>query len=91
VIIAPYESAVKLAIAATQTVPIVMIAIDYDPLALGYIKSLARPGHPSGMSKKFCSADVPRITRHMRLPASAMPRSTRTLGHWLGDSAAPAD
>jgi putative tryptophan/tyrosine transport system substrate-binding protein len=42
-IIAPYENAVKSALAATETVPIVMIAIDYDPLALGYIKSLARP------------------------------------------------
>ena len=26
-------------------------------------------GHPSGMSKRFCSADVPRITLHLRLPA----------------------
>jgi putative ABC transport system substrate-binding protein len=43
VIIAPYESALKSALAATEIVPIVMIAIDYDPLALGYIKSLARP------------------------------------------------
>jgi putative ABC transport system substrate-binding protein len=43
VIIAPYESAVKAALDATDTVPIVMIAIDYDPLALGYTKSLARP------------------------------------------------
>jgi len=32
------------AAAATRTVPIVMIAIDYDPLAKGYIASLAHPG-----------------------------------------------
>src|ERR1700738_1489299 len=43
VIIAPYESSLKSALGATEIVPIVMIAIDYDPLALGYIKSLARP------------------------------------------------
>jgi putative ABC transport system substrate-binding protein len=43
VIIAPYETAVRSALSATETVPIVMIAIDYDPLALGYINSLARP------------------------------------------------
>jgi putative ABC transport system substrate-binding protein len=43
VIIAPYESAVKAALETTDTIPIVMIAIDYDPLALGFIKSLARP------------------------------------------------
>jgi putative ABC transport system substrate-binding protein len=44
VIIAPYQSAVKSAIATTDKVPVVMIAIDYDPLSLGYIKSLSRPG-----------------------------------------------
>jgi ABC-type uncharacterized transport system substrate-binding protein len=44
VIVAPYENALKSALAETNTLPIVMIAIDYDPLALGYIKSLARPG-----------------------------------------------
>ena len=44
VIVAPYEGALKSALAATGTVPIVMIAIDYDPLALGYIQSLSRPG-----------------------------------------------
>ena len=38
------EVALKAAIAATTTIPIVMVAIDYDPLALGYVKSLARPG-----------------------------------------------
>ena len=38
------EVTLKWAIAATSTLPIVMVAFDYDPLALGYIKSLARPG-----------------------------------------------
>ena len=42
-IVAPYESAVKAALEATDTVPVVMIAIDYDPLELGFIKSLSRP------------------------------------------------
>jgi ABC-type uncharacterized transport system substrate-binding protein len=31
-------------LAATTTVPLVMVAVDYDPLALGFIKSLAQPG-----------------------------------------------
>ena len=44
IIVAPYQSTLKSAIAATATVPIVMIVVDYDPLALGYIKSLSRPG-----------------------------------------------
>jgi putative ABC transport system substrate-binding protein len=38
------EVSLKSALAATSTLPIVMIAIDYDPFALGYVKSLARPG-----------------------------------------------
>ena len=38
------EISLKSAMAATSTLPIVMIAIDYDPFALGYVKSLARPG-----------------------------------------------
>jgi putative ABC transport system substrate-binding protein len=45
VLIAPgTEIALKSAVAATDQLPIVMIAIDYDPLALHYIASLARPG-----------------------------------------------
>jgi putative ABC transport system substrate-binding protein len=44
VILATYESTLKAALAASVTVPIVMMAVDYDPLALGYVKSLARPG-----------------------------------------------
>src|SRR5262249_15069816 len=30
--------------AATATIPIVMVAINYDPIALGYVDSIARPG-----------------------------------------------
>jgi ABC-type uncharacterized transport system substrate-binding protein len=37
------EAALKAAMAATSPVPIVMVAIDYDPIALGYVASLARP------------------------------------------------
>jgi putative ABC transport system substrate-binding protein len=45
ILIAPGTAiALKSAMAATDKLPIVMIAIDYDPLALHYIASLARPG-----------------------------------------------
>ena len=37
------EIGLKSALAVTRTVPIVMMAIDYDPLARGYVTSLARP------------------------------------------------
>jgi len=38
------EVALKSAVTATKAVPIIMQAVDYDPLARGYIASLARPG-----------------------------------------------
>jgi putative tryptophan/tyrosine transport system substrate-binding protein len=38
------EASLRAARQATTTIPVVMVAIDYDPLALGYIASLARPG-----------------------------------------------
>jgi ABC transporter substrate binding protein len=44
VILALYESTLKAALAAKTTVPILMIAVDYDPIAHGYVKSLAQPG-----------------------------------------------
>lgn len=38
------EHYLKAAIAASKTVPIVVFAFNYDPLALGYVESLPRPG-----------------------------------------------
>lgn len=38
------EVTLRSAMAASSTLPIVMVAIDYDPISLGYVKSLASPG-----------------------------------------------
>jgi putative ABC transport system substrate-binding protein len=38
------EPALQAALGAASTVPIVMIATNFDPFARGYVKSLARPG-----------------------------------------------
>jgi putative tryptophan/tyrosine transport system substrate-binding protein len=44
------EAPLKSALALTKTIPIVMVAIDYDPFALGYVTSLARPtGNVTGL------------------------------------------
>ena len=44
------EISLKSALATSSTKPIVMVAIDYDPLALGYVTSLARPtGNVTGL------------------------------------------
>ena len=52
IIIAPgSEIALKSALAASRTLPIVMIAIDFDPFARGYVTGLARPsGNVTGVS-----------------------------------------
>jgi putative tryptophan/tyrosine transport system substrate-binding protein len=44
IILALYQPTMAAIIAAAPTMPVVMIAVDYDPLTFGYIKSLARPG-----------------------------------------------
>jgi putative tryptophan/tyrosine transport system substrate-binding protein len=44
------EVILKTAMAAANTTPIVMVAVDYDPLSRGYIRSLARPrGNITGL------------------------------------------
>jgi putative ABC transport system substrate-binding protein len=44
------EVALKSAIASAGTVPIVMVAIDYDPFVRGYVTSLAKPtGNVTGL------------------------------------------
>jgi putative tryptophan/tyrosine transport system substrate-binding protein len=44
------EINLKAALAATRTIPIVMVALDFDPLALGYVTNLARPtGNVTGL------------------------------------------
>ena len=38
------EIALQAAVAASRTIPIVMWAINYDPIARGFVKSLTQPG-----------------------------------------------
>src|SRR6476659_6602994 len=38
------ESSLRAARAATADLPIVVVAVDYDPIVRGYVGSLARPG-----------------------------------------------
>lgn len=37
------ELALKAAVAASQTIPIVVIAVNFDPIATGYVSDIARP------------------------------------------------
>jgi ABC-type uncharacterized transport system substrate-binding protein len=44
IVLALYQPTMAAVVAAAPSMPVVMIAVDYDPLAFGYIESLARPG-----------------------------------------------
>jgi putative ABC transport system substrate-binding protein len=44
VIFAPAEPAVRAVSKATSTIPIVMAAVDFDPIERGFIASIAKPG-----------------------------------------------
>jgi ABC-type uncharacterized transport system substrate-binding protein len=84
VIVAPYESAVKSALAATNSLPIVMIAIDYDPLALGYIKSLARPaGNVTGLFLQ----QIELATKRVQLLKDTLPDLQAATMFWDSSSA----
>ena len=43
VVVGP-ETGIKAASGVTKTIPIVMVALNYDPIERGYVHSLARPG-----------------------------------------------
>lgn len=43
IVLAIYQPTVAAVVVAAPSIPVVMIAVDYDPLALGYVKSLAQP------------------------------------------------
>jgi putative ABC transport system substrate-binding protein len=56
------EVALKSALDLPKQVPVVMVAIDYDPLARGYVKSLARPGvNATGLALQQVELAVKRL------------------------------
>jgi len=65
--------------AATRTVPIVMVAIDYDPLAGGYIASLARPG---GNVTGVFFQQVELTAKRLELLAETVPGLARVVVMW---------
>ena len=85
------EIGLKSALAATRTLPIVMIAIDYDPLARGYVTSLARPsGNITGLFfQQIELAAKPRGRERRRvrnwIPEACGERARRHPGYWPGN------
>jgi putative ABC transport system substrate-binding protein len=78
------ELALKAAVAATKTLPIVMGAIDYDPFALGYVSSLARPtGNITGVFLEQIELSAKRL----QIVKEAIPALTKAMAFWDGPSA----
>ena len=68
------EIALKAAIAASSTIPIVIWANNYDPIAHGYVKSLARPG---GNVTGIVSLQTELAAKQVELLTQALPGRTR--------------
>jgi putative ABC transport system substrate-binding protein len=73
------EENLRAAMAATSTIPIVMLAISYDPLAKGYVSSLARPtGNVTGIT--VLGVDL--IKKRLQLFKDAFPERHAAFGFW---------
>ena len=80
VILAPGpEAALRAARDATSTIPIVVIAIDYDPIALGYVGGLARPG---GNVTGVFMRQVELTDKRVALLKELLPQTSRVAVFW---------
>jgi putative ABC transport system substrate-binding protein len=65
--------------AVTKVIPIVIVAIDYDPLALGYITSIARPG--DNVTGLFAE-QIDLSSKRLQLMKEVVPRSRKMVALW---------
>jgi putative ABC transport system substrate-binding protein len=78
------EISLKAAIAAAGGLPVVMLAVDYDPLAKGYVRSLSRPGdNVTGIY--FQSVEL--LGKRLELVKQAVPHLTKMVVFWDRSSA----
>jgi putative tryptophan/tyrosine transport system substrate-binding protein len=82
------EAALKAAAAATQTVPIVMVAVNYDPIAGGYVSNIARPsGNITGLV--FRAPEL--AAKQLELLVEAFPNDKKIAVLWEPASAEQFD
>ena len=73
------EIQLKSALAATRTLPIVMVALDFDPFALGYVTNLARPtGNVTGLFLQQIELSAKRV----QLTSDAFPEIRGATVFW---------
>jgi putative ABC transport system substrate-binding protein len=78
------EAPARAAKLATSSIPIVLIAVDYDPVAAGYAANLARPG---GNFTGVFSNQIELAVKRMDLLKQAVPRLNRVAVLWDSVSA----
>ncbi len=85
VLVAPGpEATLRAATQATSVLPIVTMAVNYDPVARGYIDSLARPG---GNITGVFFMQLALSAKRLSLLKEAMPQLTRVFALWDAYSA----
>src|SRR6516165_6375668 len=78
------EITLKAASAASQTIPIVMIAVNFDPIAGGYVSNIARPsGNITGLV--FLAPEL--AAKQLELLTEAFPNGQPIAALWGSDSA----
>jgi putative tryptophan/tyrosine transport system substrate-binding protein len=75
------EDGLQAAMAASPTIPILMWAINFDPIAKGYVKSLAQPG---GNVTGIVSLQTELAAKQVELLTEAFPDRTRLAVLWDG-------
>jgi putative ABC transport system substrate-binding protein len=73
------EAPLRAAHAATERIPIVMIAINYDPIERGYAKSLA---HPGGNVTGVFFRSLELVAKQVELLKAMVPEATRLTVLW---------
>jgi putative ABC transport system substrate-binding protein len=73
------EATLRAARGATDTIPIVMSARDYDPIALGYVAGLARPG---GNITGVVHQRLEVVAKQLELLKEALPTVARVAVLW---------
>jgi putative ABC transport system substrate-binding protein len=78
------EQNLRAALAATSTIPIVMLALTYDPIAKGFVTNLARPtGNVTGIY--ILSIEI--LKKRLQLLREAVPETRAAFGFWDFDAA----
>jgi putative tryptophan/tyrosine transport system substrate-binding protein len=78
-VVAGPEPTLQAALAASRTIPIVIWAINYDPIARGYVKSLAEPG---GNITGIVSLQTELAAKQVELMTQALPGRNRLAILW---------